>query len=882
MFSPTYTTYTKLNYDLTTLFMDSDSLVATRARRANAGSRLKLLIELEEQASGVQSMIYSEEDENVQLLFQEDENDEEFEEPAESGDEQEDENEENSQDELPDEENTHPTETNDFETGVAANADEMLSDSDLSVSEDDESEGERELQTVERAKKRKHRLKTIIPAIKKHRPASTPSAPKPKINHSELLLLSERRSSSRKSALQNKQELLEKLREDETRRAALTPVVRVKERELTQDERLAEAKETERQNIISLNLFLQQEIVKKERQKLLFQQRRPKLRNVVRLFSAESFVTPLDEIEDARHVQDMFDRKRRGRRRKNQLEDVDVKRPGDIDIELPYYQREMAEKRRIEAEQAEERRKLEEARAAKRKKLEEERAERKRRLEEERLARKKAKEERLREYENMTEEQKAAVNLGPKGSGSPKDDLMDVSSEAGADEDDFIADEDVAREDGVNMDEISDNNRGGILEKDTPDNSPVKEEHEESSQRSKDENVEEDPLIVDADDDALTNATGQVVESKNTKKSTTDPDADGKSPRNGEIEKLEIVEELEDTPEATLEKDVEEGAHDDYANEPKPGKQEAELNEMTPSKEREVDDGEAMTIKREATDDIKKEEDDQANEASSEKVEKRVTFADVEEDEPKKEEVTETLQEPEVEYEKLSRSATPIYRSLADGTVFEGPVQHVTRNLVFLLNFEEEDRWGLTDMRIKTALFGDDANLGASRRFQDLRTILKSSLRLDNPYAAPKEDKEDELLNPVTKITEESTLFDSLRKLPRFGDKEIFEEEEEIETNAIPSEIQIKTEAPAGLYLPNGNKKICLISGKEVRYYDPATGLPYGSKEVYPAIKAVELGVIPWYSIPKDQNTYGTVEIYLNRREGARHANGVPEGFDGY
>lgn len=842
--------------------MDSDSLVATRARRANAGSRLKLLIELEEQSQGVQSMIYTEDDENVQLLFQEDENDEEFEEPIDSGDEQEEENDENSQDELsglPDDENRHASETNGSDTEVAVNSDEMLSDSDLSVSEDDDSEGERELQNQERAKKRKHRLRTIIPAIKKPKVVTKPSAPKPQVKHSELLLLSERRSSSRKSALQNKQELLERLKEDETRRAALTPVIRVKERELTQEERLAEAKETERQNIISLNMFLQQEIVKKERQKLLFQQRRPKLRNVVRLFSAESFVTPLDEIEDARHVQDMFERKKRGRRRKNQLEDLDMKRPGDIDTELPYYQREMAEKRRIEAERAEEKRRLEEARAAKRKKLEEERAERKRVLEEERLARKKAKEERLKEYENMTEEQKAALNLGSKLSGgSPEGSLSEHVEETDLDLKDLkdLTDEVVADKESKN--EGLEQNADDVLTETVEESS----KEEESKVSLDDSTHEEKEEVLKTEQLELQ---GQV------------------KPMNaylvgsGEIEKLEIVDDYEDTPEPHLELDTFEAksAHASH------DKSETETGEAA-SRDTEMVDGDDAPIKQEPTEDIKEEGEAQNKEGSPEKVEKKVTFAGVEQEEEQEKVKQDIATEEEVEAEKLSRSATPIYRPQADGTVFEGPVQHVARNLVFLLNFEEEDRWGLTDMRIKTALFGDDANLGASRRFQDLRTILKSSLRLDNPYAAPKEEKEDELFNPVTKITDDSAMFDSLRKLPRFGDKEIFEEEEEIESNVATSEIQIKTEAPTGLYLPNGNKKICLISGKEVRYFDPATGLPYGSKEVYLVIKAVELGVIPWYSIPKDQNTYGPVEIYLNRREGARHAQGVPEGFDGY
>lgn len=829
--------------------MDEDSLVATRARRANAGSRLKLLIELEEQATGVQSMIYTEDDENVQLLFQEDENDEEFEEPNSDDDEEG----ENSQDEENDEDTENAPadlERNPSETEDAVNPDEMLSDSDLSVSEDDESEGERELEKEERAKKRKSRQKTVIPAIKKAKVASAKPVAKPKISHSELLLQSERRASSRKSALQNKRELLEKLKVDETRRAALTPVVRIKERELTQEERLAQAKETETQNIISLNMFLQQEIVKKERQKLLFQQRRPKLRNVIRLFSAETYVTPLDEVEDARHVQELFERKKRGRRRKNQAEEPGVKRPGDIDTELPYYQKEMAEKRRIEAEKAEEKRILEEARAAKRKKLEEERAERNRILEEERLARKKAKEERMKEFGEVD------IHNDPNKIRSPelhKADQMELDEDPSLSqkEEETVADDTETKE---NDQKDQDNIEVEVEEK--------TDEVEEKSEVTKDEDGLTEPIDKE----------------------------------NNEIEKLEIVDEsLEPTPAP----EEEESADAVDTEEPQPKDDVAEdtvesveiqndEGSKSPSKiseDHEEPNEDSLQVKEEQLEEVKQEEtikDLEAEESSqTEKVEKKVTFAEVENEE--KAEELQPKEEPEIpETSVESRSATPIYRSQADGTIFEGPVQHVARNLIFLMNFDEEERWGLTDMRIKTVLFGDDAHLGASRRFQDLRTILKSSLRLDNPYATPKEEKEDELLNPVTNITEESSIFDSLRKLPRFGDKEIFEEEEEIEYAEDTSEIKIRTEAPTGLYLPNGNKKICLISGKEVRYFDPATGLPYGSKEVYQVIKTVELGAIPWYSIPKDQNTYGAVEIYLNKREDARHAKGVPEGFDGY
>ena len=57
-----------------------ESLIATRSRRSNAGLRLKQLIELEEQSNEITAttQFLTEDDENVNLLFQEDGEDEEF------------------------------------------------------------------------------------------------------------------------------------------------------------------------------------------------------------------------------------------------------------------------------------------------------------------------------------------------------------------------------------------------------------------------------------------------------------------------------------------------------------------------------------------------------------------------------------------------------------------------------------------------------------------------------------------------------------------------------------------------------------------------------------------------------------------------------------
>lgn len=819
--------------------MDSNEGLATsRTRRANAGSRLKHLIELEEATSGVQQTFLTEEDEDVQLLFQEDENDAEFEDEEEG---EEDEGEEEEGEEGEDQEKEGEEDVDDPQKEAAqlldedksegeANPDEMLSDSDLSVSEDDESEGERELQKEEKSKKRRKK-QTIIPAIKKR----TTQPPKPKETSKptqNAALYGERRASSRKSAVKNKEVLLKKLKADETRRAALTPIVRVKEREPTQEERLAQAQETEKENVLSLHAFLEQEIVKKERQKMMFQLKRQKLRNVIRLVSRATFVTPLDEVEDARHVQDMFERKRRGRRRKNVQDEPDVRRPGDVDTELPYYRAEMAERQRLEIIRLEEKRKLEEARAIKREKLEKERAERKQKLEEEREERRKLKEQRLKEFENIdaTDPNFSAESLRLKGELTS---LEDQDREA--DERDKAEKEESERE---NIEEAQDK----LNENESEGNSADITEKE-----IKQETVAEIEKADAVPDDHKDNSAEAVDETK-------------------DVEMTDAQDGNEEDPAAS-------------ADEKKDDKQ--NIDDESKAKEASVTvEGEREEV-GETSD-----KDTPRNDSETVKVEKKVTFSkDVgkeENDDFEKKQESEEDVKPKKEESPEVKSVTPVYKPRSDGKVFEGPVQYVSRNLLFLLDFDEEDRnWKLPETKMKIALFGEESVLSASRRFRDVKTILRSTSRNENPYATSKEDREDEFFQLVADITEDSPMFDDLKKLRRIGVRVEDEESEEEEDREEENVVQISTEAPSGLYLPNGNKKICLISGKEVRYFDPDTGVPYDNVKDYKVIKDIRSGIIPWYSIARDQNTYGAVEIYLNNREGNRHALGVPEGFDG-
>ncbi|EGV62245.1 hypothetical protein CANTEDRAFT_115707 [Yamadazyma tenuis ATCC 10573] len=137
------------------------------------------------------------------------------------------------------------------------------------------------------------------------------------------------------------------------------------------------------------------------------------------------------------------------------------------------------------------------------------------------------------------------------------------------------------------------------------------------------------------------------------------------------------------------------------------------------------------------------------------------------------------------------------------------------------------------------------------------------------------------MFTPVTDLTPENPMFEDLNRLPKLGIRqEIIEEVVEEDTN--DAAITLNTEAPLGLYLPNGNKKLCLITGTEVKYFDPSLGVPYSDVETFKFLKSMEQGTIPWYTLDGTYNDTGSTEIYLGSRDGSsRSARGVPEGFDG-
>lgn len=301
-----------------------ESIIATRARRSNAGSRLRQLLDLEETNNA--TLPINDEDENVNLLFMEDENDREFEgsededtdeeREGSDGDNHEDQNGNNNniiisktkQNKLqkPEEKGNETRDENDDDSNISAvNSDEMLSDSEISASDEDESEGERQLQTEERLRKRRKRKSDMPPILQKKKIKSsiTPkksvtSASSNKANKSKLEPIAPtlRRHSTRRTTIESSIATHERLEKEYERKQTQAPVERKVYIEKTLEERLEEAKITEKENILSLTRFYEQEVQKKKKQRDLSNSKKFKMTNFIRFSSKGTFITPNDEV----------------------------------------------------------------------------------------------------------------------------------------------------------------------------------------------------------------------------------------------------------------------------------------------------------------------------------------------------------------------------------------------------------------------------------------------------------------------------------------------------------------------------------------------------------------------------------------------------------
>lgn len=342
-------------------------LITTRKRRTNAGNRLQKLLEQEIKDAQLQignfknsKNFVNEDDDDINLLFQEDEDDQEFQVESDSISDNGSNVSSNKryrgivfQNVISDaDDNTMDFQSNSKSFLSENNVDMMLSsDSDVESSNESDAEaGEKELQKEERLKKRKKRkvLPTIIKKTAKADESISSSAQKEEHTRTsklgsletiraESLLTTARRTSNRSSTIANKIKVYEKLAKAEEKRRKIQLKLKkrrdentLKLHKLTQDDRLRIAEETERLNLQSLNRFKEQEIFKKQTRLALQQRKKLKFNNdetVIQYLSTTWQVTPISELEDYKYWNEQLQKrekkkkKRYGRKPKKQLED---------------------------------------------------------------------------------------------------------------------------------------------------------------------------------------------------------------------------------------------------------------------------------------------------------------------------------------------------------------------------------------------------------------------------------------------------------------------------------------------------------------------------------------------------------------------------------
>lgn len=195
---------------------------------------------------------------------------------------------------------------------------------------------------------------------------------------------------------------------------------------------------------------------------------------------------------------------------------------------------------------------------------------------------------------------------------------------------------------------------------------------------------------------------------------------------------------------------------------------------------------------------------------------------------------------------------------------YEGPSQLVGKNFLIISTFPDIYMKGeSTD--IKTVLFGSQWTGLLNKRVTDMENVGKSIV---NKY----KDSERSIMDIDLSL---------LDKFPAFGeyDKKLDDAISIDFTKEI--KVEIKTESPSGVYLPNGIRKRCLINNKDCQYFDPKNGVPYADVEAIKIIQEIQDPIgegteespatkYQWFG-------FGRGGIYLDIRQ--RPAMGTPEGF---
>lgn len=284
-----------------------ESIIATRARRSNAGSRMKALIENEEPME--------EDAEGIFMEFAEDEDFEDNEEQSEDGDSDVDEDEDENVNGKESVEEAQDNEADGTRSRAEkrsrgehqAGDDENFSDSESSEEEDeDEDAGEKELEKQRREEQkrkskssRKNRIAPLIkkprvddPALEERRRKARELADQRQADVSKQFMDASRRSSKRASTIKNKQQVFERIQEAESRRAQYIAPVAKEVHRMTQEELLEEAKITEQKNLASLRFYVEQEELRKQRQRAAMLAKRTPMTKFIRYSSKTALIPP--------------------------------------------------------------------------------------------------------------------------------------------------------------------------------------------------------------------------------------------------------------------------------------------------------------------------------------------------------------------------------------------------------------------------------------------------------------------------------------------------------------------------------------------------------------------------------------------------------------
>jgi vacuolar protein sorting-associated protein 72 len=273
-----------------------DSIIATRQRRANAGNKLQALLNSEAPLL--------DEDEQANNIFQEFEDDEDYSVDTKKHSESDTESVLSSGRRKPRTIVSGGAKSSDTDSDIDQKDDDMFSDSADSASEnenEDEDAGERELQREERRRKKRDGVDAILAKAQQKQQQKqqkrtvdqvelerAKAVKRQRMRLSADNLMSEnRRSSTRKAAVKNKEAVIQRLQESEARRAkhsSVTPTTKVVHK-LTQEERLAEAIITEKKNTESLKSFYEQEEDRKLKRRAAMLARRVPMTSFVRYVS---------------------------------------------------------------------------------------------------------------------------------------------------------------------------------------------------------------------------------------------------------------------------------------------------------------------------------------------------------------------------------------------------------------------------------------------------------------------------------------------------------------------------------------------------------------------------------------------------------------------